>query len=211
MTINEGEFISIVGSSGSGKTTLLKVILGLYKPNSGTVLLDNEKVDELEINWYRKQFGIVMQEDQLISASIVDNISFQDPWADFEKVQQAAIQSNIHDEIMKMPMQYNTIIGDLGSTLSGGQKQRILLARALYQEPKILFTDEATANLDNKNEVTVLNEMEKLSLTKVCIAHRPQTIMRSDRVLLLKDGEITEISKDAALSNSVQLQLSSAV
>ncbi|MEZ9820218.1 peptidase domain-containing ABC transporter [Shewanella sp. 10N.286.45.A1] len=211
MTVNQGEFISIVGNSGSGKTTLLKVILGLYKPDSGSVLLDNEQAEDLDMSWYRKQFGIVMQEDQLISASIVDNISFQDPWADFDKVQQAAIKSNIHDEIMKMPMQYNTIIGDLGSTLSGGQKQRILLARALYQDPKILFTDEATANLDSENEITVLNEIEKLNLTRVCIAHRPQTIMRSDRVLLLKDGKITEISKDAALNNSAQLQLSSAV
>jgi ATP-binding cassette subfamily B protein RaxB len=208
VTIEKGEFIAIIGNSGSGKTTLLKIILGLYQPNNGTVLIDDYPINTLNMEWYRRQFGVVMQEDQLISASIVDNISFQDPWADFPKVQEAAKQSNVHDEIMSMPMQYNTTIGDLGSSLSGGQKQRILLARALYHKPQVIFTDEGTANLDSKNEISVLNEISSLPLTRICIAHRPQTLLRADRVLLLDKGQLIEISKKEALARSKEYGIS---
>ncbi|WKE65631.1 peptidase domain-containing ABC transporter [Gallaecimonas kandeliae] len=200
LTIHPGEFVALIGPSGSGKTTLLKVMLGLYKPASGRIELDGVPIDELESGWYRRQFGVVMQDDRLLSASVVDNIAFEDPWADFEQVQQAAKQANIHEEIMRMPMKYNTPVGDLGSTLSGGQKQRILLARALYHNPRILLADEGTANLDSENEKTVLDELSRLPLTRLCIAHRPETLLRADRVLLLRDGRISEVSKMEALA-----------
>ncbi|WP_417356970.1 peptidase domain-containing ABC transporter [Gallaecimonas pentaromativorans] len=198
-TVQPGEFVAIVGPSGTGKTTLIKLALGLYSPDAGQITLDGVPVADHDSGWYRRQFGVVMQDDRLLSASVVDNISFEDPWADFEQVQVAARQANIHDEIMSMPMKYNTPIGDLGSTLSGGQKQRILLARALYHNPKILFTDEGTANLDSENERAVLDEISRLNLTRLCIAHRPETLLRADRVLLLQDGLVKEISKSDAM------------
>lgn len=200
MTIKSGEFVALIGPSGSGKSTLLKLILGLYQPNQGCIELDDHQIQQFDPAWYRRQLGVVMQDDRLFSVSVVDNISFEDPWADFERVQQAAVLANIHDEIMAMPMKYNTLIGDLGSTLSGGQKQRILLARALYHQPKILLADEGTANLDSDNERTVLDQLSRLPMTRFCIAHRPETLLRADRVLLLKDGVIREISKSYALS-----------
>lgn len=200
MTVKSGEFVALIGPSGSGKSTLLKLILGLYQPNQGFIELDDHQIQQFDPAWYRRQLGVVMQDDRLFSVSVVDNISFEDPWADFERVQQAAVLANIHDEIMAMPMKYNTLIGDLGSTLSGGQKQRILLARALYHQPKILLADEGTANLDSDNEKTVLDQLSRLPMTRFCIAHRPETLLRADRVLLLKDGVIREISKSYALS-----------
>jgi ATP-binding cassette, subfamily B, bacterial CvaB/MchF/RaxB len=142
----------------------------------------------------------VMQDEQLLSGSVADNISFFDDAFDLEWMQRCAGTAGIHDEILRMPMGYNSLIGDMGTFLSGGQKQRIVLARALYRRPKILFMDEATSHLDVALEAQVNAAVKALGLTRFIIAHRPETIASASRVLTLSAGLVTEPS--AARRNS---------
>nr|WP_321459310.1 peptidase domain-containing ABC transporter [uncultured Vibrio sp.] len=181
--IQAGESVAIVGPSGCGKTTLVKCLMGLFQPHSGKVLVDGTPLEQLES--YRGQIAAVMQDDQLISGSIADNIAFFEPQIDLDWVVECAKIAAIHDDILKMPMNYNTLIGDMGTSLSGGQKQRILLARALYRKPKILFLDEATSHLDIENENLVSNNIKELNTTRVIIAHRTETIASADRLINL--------------------------
>jgi ATP-binding cassette subfamily B protein RaxB len=148
LTVAPGQFVTIAGGSGGGKTTLVKIMLGLLQPTSGEVLVDGLPLSAIGPQAYREQIAAVMQDDQLLSGSIADNICFFDQSFDMDWMMQCARMAAIHDEIMAMPMTYNSLIGDMGSSLSGGQKQRVLLARALYRRPKILFLDEGTAHLD---------------------------------------------------------------
>ena len=184
--IQEGEFVAIVGPSGCGKTTLLKIMLGLLEPSSGRVTVGNMNLSQLSTDQYRQAIGTVMQDDQLFAGSIADNICFFDPQPDFERIKHAAYLAAIHDEIIQMPMHYYTMVGDMGTVLSGGQKQRILLARALYKKPQILFLDEATSHLDVLRENQVNEAIKQLKLTRVIIAHRPETIASADRVINLQ-------------------------
>ena len=138
LTSSPGEFVAITGPSGGGKTTLAKVMLGLLEPTGGEVVIDGTPLSTLGAQTYREHVAAVMQDDQLLSGSIADNICFFDPAFDMEWMIECARRAGIHDEIMAMPMTYNSLIGDMGSSLSGGQKQRVLLARALYRRPKIL-------------------------------------------------------------------------
>jgi len=131
-----------------------------------------------------------MQDDQLFAGSVADNISFFDPDHDQARIEAAARLAAVHDEIAAMPMGYHSLIGDMGSSLSGGQKQRVILARALYRNPKLLFLDEATSHLDVMNERAVNEAVKQLSLTKVIVAHRPETIASVDRVLVVQGGRI---------------------
>ena len=131
-----------------------------------------------------------MQEDQLFTGSITENITFFDPTPDLSRAERAACQAALHEEILSMPMAYNTLIGDMGSALSGGQKQRLLLARALYREPKLLILDEATSHLDIFNEERVNSAIRELKITRIVIAHRPETIVSADQVFTLQDGYI---------------------
>jgi ATP-binding cassette subfamily B protein RaxB len=195
LRIEPGEFVAITGPSGGGKTTLLKLMLGLFDPVSGEVLIDGYPLASLGIQAVREQVGVVMQDDQLLSGSIQENISFFDTALDQAWVQRCAEMAGIHDDIMRMPMGYGTLIGDMGTALSGGQRQRLLLARALYRRPRILFLDEGTSHLDPALEAQVNGEIAKLAITRIIIAHRPQTVMAADRVLLLHQGRITEIAK----------------
>ena len=126
-----------------------------------------------------------MQEDQLLSGSVADNICFFDPEFDQERMMRCARLAGIHDEIMAMPMTYNSLVGDMGSSLSGGQKQRVILARALYREPRILFLDEGTAHLDLDNERHINESLSRLSMTRVSVAHRPAISAGADRLILL--------------------------
>jgi ATP-binding cassette subfamily B protein RaxB len=137
---------------------------------------------------FRAQIGVVMQDDQLLSGSIADNICCFDQASDLVHMRDCAELAGIHDEIMRMPMAYNTLIGDMGSALSGGQKQRVLLARALYRRPKLLFIDEGTSHLDVRMEEQVNAAVRGLGLTRVNIAHRPQTLASADRVLHFGEG-----------------------
>lgn len=182
-TITEGETIVIVGTSGCGKSTLLKVLLGLFPPTSGEVFYDKTNLTQIDNASLRSQMAAVMQEDCLVTGSIAENIAFSDPQVDLQRVQKAAEMAAIHKEIAQMPMAYNSLVGDMGTTLSGGQKQRIFLARALYVNPKILFLDEASSHLDTHTESIINTSIKEMPITRVIIAHRKETIALADRVI----------------------------
>jgi len=184
LNIREGESVAIVGPSGCGKTTLLRVILGLL-PAEGDVFIGGVCVPASGASGFRSLFGTVMQDDRLFSGSIADNIAFFDPAADQGHVEECARMAAIHDDIVAMPMGYNTLVGDMGTVLSGGQKQRVLLARALYRRPKILLLDEATSHLDLAHEKQVSEAVRHLPMTRIIVAHRPETIATADRVITL--------------------------
>lgn len=185
--IADGEFVVITGPSGCGKTTILKLMLGLLEPNKGEILIDNCNIKNLGIGNYRQNIAAVMQEDHLFAGSIAENISFFAATPDHEKVLNCAKLAGIDQDILTMPMQFYTLVGDMGSTLSGGQKQRILLARALYNNPKILFLDEATSHLDLQKESEINQAIIKLGITRIVIAHRKETIELADRIIYLPD------------------------
>ncbi|HYC36747.1 MAG TPA: peptidase domain-containing ABC transporter [Usitatibacter sp.] len=191
-TVAPGESVALVGPSGCGKTTLLKLMLGLLAPTDGKVLAGGVDIHKLGIDAYRKLVGTVMQDDQLFAGSIADNISFFDPLPDREAIERHARLAAVHDDVVAMPMGYNTLIGDMGAALSGGQKQRILLARALYKQPRILFLDEATSALDVQKERAVNEAIRSLRLTRVVIAHRPETIASAERVIVLQGGRVVQ-------------------
>lgn len=195
LTINEGESVAIVGPSGCGKTTLMKVMMGLFKPSEGTVYIDNMDLNKIGIANFREQVGAVMQNDQLLSGSISENISFFDPQIDQARVEHCAKLAVVAHDIAAMPMTYNTLIGDMGMTLSGGQKQRVVLARALYKEPRILFLDEATSHLDVALEQAVNHAVKQLHVTRVIIAHRPETIRSADRIFVFTPQGLIEQPK----------------
>ncbi|MFA0948908.1 peptidase domain-containing ABC transporter [Xanthomonas fragariae] len=188
--IQDGEVVAIVGPSGCGKSTLAKILLGVLDQSSGSILIGGVDTHVLGKREVRNIAASVLQDDELFSGSVMDNISFFDPVATLEKCQLAARKASIDTEIEAMTMGYQSMIGDMGATLSGGQKQRILLARAFYREPKILVLDEATSNLDLNNESQVCNAVRAAGVTTLIIAHRPQTIASADRAILLKQGQI---------------------
>jgi ATP-binding cassette subfamily B protein RaxB len=183
LVVEAGEFVAISGPSGAGKTTLAKIMLGLIEPSGGKILIDGTPLTTLGVQAYREHVAAVMQDDCLISGSIADNICFFDPAFDMMWMIECAERAGIHDEIMAMPMTYNSLIGDMGSSLSGGQKQRVLLARALYRRPKILVLDEGTAHLDVEMESRINDTLRQMNITRIAIAHRPETIRSADRVL----------------------------
>jgi ATP-binding cassette subfamily B protein RaxB len=189
ITVAPGESVALIGPSGVGKTTLLKVMCGLLSPDSGEILADNLEIQKIGLNNYRLGIACVLQEDRLFSGSLIDNISGFDDNADLEFVMECAKHCNIHDEIMKMAMGYETIVGELGLGISGGQKQRILIARALYRKPSILFMDEATSHLDLRNESVINQSISALSITRIIVAHRPSTIASADRVIDLSQSK----------------------
>lgn len=190
--VEAGESVAIVGASGCGKTTLVKLMLGLLKPVEGTISLGGRDIARLAPHDYRQRIGAVMQDDQLFAGSIAENIAFDEDAGDFDRIESAARLAAVHDEIMAMPMGYHSLIGDMGTTLSGGQKQRVILARALYREPMVLFLDEATSHLDVERERLVNQAVRRLDLTRIIIAHRPETIASADRVLVMHAGRIVQ-------------------
>ncbi len=186
LEIHPGEKVAIIGPSGCGKTTLMKVLIGLINKTEGEIYIDGIPIHEFGLKNYREITASVMQEDSLLSGSILDNISFFDENLDIEQVYKVAKLAFIHDTIQNFPMGYETLIGEMGSMLSGGQKQRILLARALYKNPKILFLDEATSHLDSENEKSINNSLKSLNITQIIVAHRQETIDMADKVVELK-------------------------
>ncbi|WP_282677366.1 peptidase domain-containing ABC transporter [Serratia marcescens] len=183
LTIKEGMITAIIGPSGCGKSTLLKIMMGLLITDSGKVLIGGIDIRAYGIEKYRDSISAVLQSDELFSGSIGDNVSGFSATKDYKLIEKCAELASIHCDIMKMPMGYDTIVGDIGSHLSGGQKQRILLARALYKQPKILFLDEATCQLDYANENVVLKSLLKLNITIVIISHRKETTQIADEVI----------------------------
>jgi len=189
-TVSPGESVALVGPSGCGKTTLVNVLLGVLEPTAGKVRIGGIELDRLGLSQMRQLIGTVLQDDVLFAGSIADNISFFDPEADLQWIAQCAQLAAVHQDIVTMPMGYNTLVGDMGTVLSGGQKQRVLLARALYKHPKILVLDEATSHLDVQREQEVNAAISTLNITRIIIAHRPETIASASRIVTLNNGKI---------------------
>lgn len=199
MSINPSDRIALVGPSGGGKTTLLKQLIGLHNPIEGEILYDDRSLASTGVRAIRSQIGVVMQDDRLLSGSLYDNISFFDPEIDMEKVENCAKAAFVYDDIMAMPMGFQSLVGDMGSILSGGQKQRVLLARALYNEPKILFLDEGTANLDPQSEHNIVTMLAQIPITQIIVAHRPAAIATCNRIFHVENGVVQEIEKPTNL------------
>lgn len=190
MLIEPGETIAITGSSGGGKTTLMKIMLGLMEPRKGEVRVDDIPLSKLDPTVYRRIVGVIMQDDVLLSGSIAENIAFFDPEIDYEWVEECARLAAIYDDINAMPMRFSSLIGDMGSALSGGQKQRLMLARALYRRPLLLFIDEGTAHLDLETERIINDNLSRLGVTRIIIAHRPDSLRIADRAYRLENGKL---------------------
>jgi ABC-type bacteriocin/lantibiotic exporter with double-glycine peptidase domain len=212
--IEPGQKIALVGRTGSGKSTLARLLLGFHVPSSGAILYDGVPLEQLNYRTLRRQFGAVLQDPQLFSGSIRQNIAFNDPALSLEKIVEKAKLALIHDEIMAMPMNYEAIIAEGSSTLAGGQCQRLSIARALAHDPAILLLDEATSHLDVLTEQLVEENLGSLSCTRIVIAHRLSTIRNADLILVLHDGEIVErgthselIERRSYYANLVQAQL----
>lgn len=154
------------------------------------------------VSEYRRQLGIVLQDDALLAGTVADNISFFDPHIDMERVEACARRASVHDDIKRMPMGYLSLVGDMGTTLSGGQKQRVLIARALYRRPKILFLDEGTANIDQVMEKKVCQSISTLPVTKILIAHRPAMLSLANRIFVVQSGKVSEISREQVQSDA---------
>jgi ATP-binding cassette subfamily B protein RaxB len=191
LTVEQGEHVAITGPSGGGKSTLVKLLLGLVEPDAGDVLIDGLPLARFGHKSFHNQIAAVLQEDSLFAGSLADNIALFDESINMERIVAAAMAASIHDDISRMPMQYETLVGDMGSTLSGGQKQRVLLARALYRQPKILIMDEGTAHLDTRHEQAVNTAIGAMGITRIIIAHRQETIDAAERVLVMVGGKLT--------------------
>ncbi len=201
LRIEAGESIAITGPSGGGKTTMLKIVLGLLEPVEGEVLYGGVSIRDLGLGNYRRQIGTVMQEDGLLTGSLRDNISFFDRSADDGAVIAAAEAAQVHQEICRMPMGYQTLVGDMGAGLSGGQRQRVLLARAIFKRPRVLALDEATSHLDVSNERAVSAALAGMNVTRLMIAHRPETIAGAQRVVQLREGSLIEVARQVPTSS----------
>lgn len=186
MRVEPGESVAIVGPSGVGKSTLLRVLLGLYRPTSGEIFYDGRPLSAWNQRALRQQIGVVMQDDMLLAGSIAENIAGFSESIDMARVEAAARASCVHGEITRMPMGYQALVGDMGSALSGGQKQRVMIARALYARPRILVLDEGTAHLDVETEQAINEALTKLAITRVIVAHRPETIRSAQRTVELR-------------------------
>ncbi|MBE3561785.1 MAG: peptidase domain-containing ABC transporter [Ktedonobacteraceae bacterium] len=192
LTIEPGQRVAIVGRTGSGKTTLGRLLLGLYQPNTGTIYYDGIPLASLNYRAVRSQFGIVLQNVSIFSGSIRQNITFDLPDIPFEQVVRAAQLAALHEDVMEMPMGYETFVSENGQALSGGQRQRLALARALVRQPAILLLDEATSSLDVETEACIERNLRQLSCTQIIIAHRLSTIRSADHILVLDEGRLVE-------------------
>ncbi len=212
--IKAGQKVAIVGRTGSGKSTLGALLLGLYAPTAGNILYDNIPLRKLNYQAVRAQFGVVMQEANVFSGSIRENITLNDPGMDMEQVIQAAQLAAIHEDIMKMPMEYESMVSEGGNALSGGQRQRLAIARAIVNAPAVLLLDEATSSLDVVTERAVEQNVSQLACTQIIIAHRLSTIRNADMILVLHEGQIVEYGDHEGLlrlggyyANLIQYQL----
>lgn len=190
LNIAPGEVLAITGRSGCGKTTLVNLLLGTYAPTEGRVLVNGVPLAQVGVDRWRQGVATVMQDDTLFAGSIADNIGFFDPQPDLAWMVECARMAALHGDIERMPMAYQTLVGDMGTVLSGGQKQRLLLARALYKRPQVLILDEATSHLDVESEAQVNAAIAALPVTRIVVAHRPETIRSVPRVVDLRDGRV---------------------
>ena len=206
LKIPAGQSVAIAGPSGCGKTTLVNILLGVYHPQRGSIRIGGVAMEQLGVDNWRGQVGTVMQDDVLFAGSIADNIAFFDPKPDRGWIEQCARLATIHDDIVRMPMAYQTLVGDMGTTLSGGQKQRVLLARAMYRRPRVLVLDEATSHLDTAREAEVGRSIAAMALTRVVVAHRAQTLASVDRVVEMEGGRIVRDETAAQFATRMGLK-----
>jgi ABC-type bacteriocin/lantibiotic exporter with double-glycine peptidase domain len=198
LRVRPGEFVAIVGASGCGKSTLLRLLIGFDRPSSGTVRYDGQDLAALDQAAVRRQCGVVLQNAQPFSGSVLDCIRgagsypLEDAWA-------AAAMAGLAEDVKAMPMGMHTMLSDGGGTVSGGQRQRLMIAQALIRRPRVLFFDEATSALDNEAQRTVIESTRALNATRVVIAHRLSTIMDADRVIALADGRVVQEGTPAEL------------
>ena len=198
LSVCAGESVAVVGPSGCGKSTLIHVMLGVLTPTSGDVWIGGLRLEAIDPDALRRTVASVTQSDTLFAGSIADNISFFDAQGDQAWIEECARIAAIHAEIVALPMGYNTFVGYSGSMLSAGQQQRILLARALFARPSILVLDEATSHLDVKREIIVSSAIRALNITRVIVAHRPQTTATADRIVTLDNGRIVREARIAS-------------
>ncbi|MEH1961186.1 MAG: NHLP bacteriocin export ABC transporter permease/ATPase subunit [Nostoc sp.] len=187
-----GEFVAFVGGSGSGKSTLLRLILGFETPQTGTIYYDGQDFSGLDVDAVRRQLGVVLQNGQLSSASIFENIA-GGAQITLDEAWEAARMSGLADDITTMPMQMHTVVSEGGGNISGGQRQRLLIARALALKPRILLFDEATSALDNRTQAIVSESLDKLQVTRIAIAHRLSTIRNANRIYVLQAGRVVQL------------------
>jgi HlyB family type I secretion system ABC transporter len=195
LDIAPGRMVALVGRSGCGKTTLIKLIAGLLEPTEGTLFFDNIDLKTLNYRDVRRHIGMVLQENHMFNETIARNIAFGDPEPDLDRVLNAAQAAAAHDFIMRLPLGYETKIGESGISLSGGQKQRIAIARAIYNNPPVLIFDEATSALDTESERAIQDNLGKLMAgrTTIVIAHRLSTIREAHSIVVLEKGSVAEV------------------
>ena len=199
VTIRPGQKVAIVGPSGAGKSTLARLMVGLYRPTSGRVLYDGHDLSRLDLPSLRRQLGVVAQGSHVFGTTIRANISLADPDAGPQAIAEAARAAQIHDDIVAMPMGYETVLSDGGASLSGGQRQRVAIARALLHQPSILVLDEATSELDTVSERRIINHLAQLRCTRIVVAHRLGTVVDADLILVLDRGRIVESGQHVEL------------
>ena len=194
LTIHEGSTVAIVGPSGSGKTTLAKLLVGLYKPTDGKISVCDYDMESIDLEYYRKHIGYVMQNNLLFAGTVSENIAMGATNPDQRQIMQSAKLADAHGFISNLPIGYEQVVGERGVGLSGGQIQRICIARALYHQPKFLIFDEATSALDGESEHHIQTNMQQIleNRTAVVIAHRLSTVMNADQIFVLYDGRIAE-------------------
>lgn len=203
LRVAAGEHVAITGPSGCGKSTVVKVLLGLVEPQGGEFLVEGLPIARFGHRSYHRQVAAVLQDDVLFAGSLADNIALFETDPDPVWIEACGRMAAIHDDIMAMPLQYGTPVGDMGAALSGGQKQRVLLARALYRRPKVLVMDEGTAHLDLEHERLVNEAVGSLGITRIIIAHRHETIASADRILVMRNGQIQADSADPATGRAL--------
>jgi len=203
LVIPEGKVTAIVGDSGSGKSTLLKILLRLYKPTYGEVLIGGLNINNIGLRQWRDKCGAVMQDGKIFNDTILNNIILDDEKPNNDKLRNAVSTANIGYEIEQLPLGYQTKMGENGRGLSGGQKQRVLIARALYKNPDILFFDEATNALDTINEQKITEALSNVfhGKTVIVVAHRLSTIRKADQIVVMRDGQIVEVGNHSSLMN----------
>ena len=192
--INPGETVAFVGATGAGKSTIVKLLLRFYDVKEGRITLDNVDIRDLRLRDLRNSIALVSQETFILDGTVRENILYGNHGADHDAIVAAAKVAEVHDFIMSLPLQYETLVGERGQKLSGGQKQRLSIARAILKNPPIMVFDEATSSVDNETEAAIQRSLEKVTEahTTIIIAHRLSTIRNADQIFVLDRGKIVE-------------------
>ena len=204
LTIQKGKITAIVGPSGIGKSTIADLILRLFEPQKGKILVNGQEISQFDLFSWRSKIGYVSQEPFIFNTSVKQNILIGKPSADMDEVIQAAKMANIHDFIMTWADRYDTVVGDRGVKLSAGQRQRLAIARAIIRQPELFIFDEATSSLDGQSEKMIQQSIEKLSRSKtiLIIAHRISTLENADIIYTLEDGGRVGIKRFESLQGN---------